>query len=206
MSDFVAIANDAISQIKELKRNRLRFNSPIYLALYNDDHIEKSNLWFILKNADMAVVILPFEYRVITSESSSAYILFIDKNGICNDSISLNGWLLKFDSPKESTYRTYNRYATISKDGHEVTLSTPCEWVGAEEFKRIWEYFKLISTECSDYSSLPLYQNLYDKDVKIEALKADNIRVAYQCLTTSSLLKANEELINTIKQLINSNK
>lgn len=143
MPDFVTIANDAIAELKREKEKgkSLRFNTPIYFAIGADDTIEQSNLWLILKTASIAVIILPYTYRVITAEDSSAFVLFIDDKGHCSDSISVKGWNLRFDTPKESLYRTYLRYATISKGVHEITLQTPYGTLYSNDFNRIWKYF-----------------------------------------------------------------
>lgn len=206
MSDFATLANDAISELKRVKGDSLRFNTPAYLAIYANDTIEYSNLWLILKDAAIAVVILPYTYKVITAEDSSAFVLFIDATGHCNDSIDLNGWNLKFDSPKEGLYRTYNRYATISKVGHEITLKTPYGTLTPDDFKRIWKYFKLISNINEDYVSLQLFRELYEHEVTIESLKTENIRKEYERFTSATLLKANQELLEYIKLMINSTK
>lgn len=206
MVDFAAIANNAIAELKRAKGSSLRFNAPIYFAINADNSIESSNLWFILSDAKLAVIILPYTYRVLTAEDTSAFIMFIGDNGHCSDSINVNGWNLKFDSPKERFYRTYNRYATISKSGHKITLATPGSSVTLSTFTKIWSYFKLISNKNDDYASLYLYKELYDKDVTIESLKEENIRKEYERLTTESLLKANEALLENLKQIINKTK
>lgn len=206
MIDFASIANFAISELKRIKGNSLRFNSPSYLAILADDTVESSNLWLILKDAKRAVVILPYSYRVITAEDSSAFILFIDENGRCNDSINLNGWNLKFDAPHERLYRTYKRYATISKEGYEIILETAHSIITLNDFKKIWKYFKLISKINEDYSSLQIFKELYDNEITIELLKEENIRKEYERFTTETLLKANEELIENLKLIINSHK
>lgn len=203
MVDFAAIANNAIAELKRAKGNSLRFNAPIYLAINADNSIESSNLWFILKDAKLAVIILPYTYRVLTAEDTSAFIMFIGDNGHCSDSINVNGWNLKFDSPKERFYRTHNRYATISKSGHKITLATPGSSVTLSAFTKIWSYFKLISNKNDDYASLYLYKELYDKDIIIESLKNESVRKEYERLTTESILKANEALLERIKQIIN---
>ena len=206
MVDFATIANDAIAQLKRVKGNSLRFSAPTYLAILEDDTLISSNLWLILKDAKKAVVVLPYSYVVLTAEDTSAFILFIDEKGHCNDSINLNGWNLKFDAPKEGFYRTYNRYATISKGGYEETLSTPKGDVTTNDFKKIWKYFKLISTINEDYVSLSLIKDLYDNEIKIESLKKENIRKEYERFTTQALLKANQQLIENLEQIINSTK
>lgn len=206
MVDFADIANNAISELKRVKGDSLRFSAPVYLAILADDTVKSSHLWLILKNAKTAVVMLPYSYVVLTAKDTSAFILFIDDNGNCNDSLEVNGWNLKFDAPKERLYRTYNRDATISKAGHEITLRTPSGTVTTDDFKKIWKYFKLISTINEDYASLQLYQELYDNDITIDSLKKENIRKEYERLHTETHLKANEELIENLKQIINSTK
>lgn len=206
MVDFAAIANNAISELKRAKGNSLRFNTPIYFAIYSDDSIESSSLWFILNDAKFVVVLLPYSYRVLTAEDTSAFVLFIDDSGHCSDSIYVNGWNLRFDSPKERLYRTYNRYATISKNGHEITLATPGSSVTLSAFTKIWNYFKLISNKKDDYAPLYLYKELYDKDIIIESLKNESVQKEYERLTTESILKANEALLERIKQIINLTK
>lgn len=203
MVDYATIANDAITELKRIKGKSLRFNAPTYIAISSDATINSSNLWINLKNANIAVVILPYVYRVLTAEDSSAFILFIDDNGNCNDSIDINGWNLKFDTPKECLYRTYNRSAIISKGGYEITLKTSHGTLTISDFKKIWKYFKLISAINDDYSSLQLYEDLYDKEVIIETLREKNVRKEYERYTTEALLKANENLLEKIKQIIN---
>lgn len=206
MVDFASIANNAISELKRVKGGPLRFSPPTFIAIKADDTIESSNLWLILKDAKMAVVILPYSYVVLTAEDSSAFVLFIDDKGHCNDSIDVKGWNLKFDIPKESLYRTYHRVATISKDGYEVTLQTPYGTIDPKDFKRIWKYFKLISTIYDDYASLPLYEELYDNDVKIDTLKKENVRHEYELFITEARLKANNELLEKLSQIIKTSK
>lgn len=203
MADFTTIANNAISELKRIKGDSLCFNVPTFLAIMADDTIEYSNLWLILKNAKIAVVILPYSYVVLTAKDSSAFILFIDDRGYCNDSIDINGWMLKFDTPKESLYRTYNRYAIISKAGYEVTLGTIHGTLSPDDFKRIWKYFKLISTINDDYALLPLVKELYDNEIAIDSLKKENIRKEYERFIIETTLKANQELIENLKQIIN---
>lgn len=205
MVDFATIANDAIVELKRVKGNSLRFNAPTYLAILEDDTVISSNLWLILKEAKVAVVILPYSYRVVTTEDASALILFIDEKGHCNDSIDLNGWNLKFNAPYESLYRTYERHAVISKARHNVCLKISHGTLTTSDFKRIWKYFKLISTINEDYVSLPLIKELYDNDITIESLKKENIRKEYERFTTEALLKANQQLIENLKQTNNSN-
>ena len=89
MVDFATIANDAIAELKKVKGTSLLFGAPVYLAISADGSVESSNLWLILKNANFAAVILPYNYRVITAEDSSAFILFIDDKGKCTDSIDI---------------------------------------------------------------------------------------------------------------------
>lgn len=206
MIDFASVANNAISELKRVKGDSLRFSTPTYIAIREDGTIDSSNLWLILKDAKMAVVLLPYSYVVLTAKDSSAFILFIDDKGYCSDSININGWNLRFDTPKEKLYRTYNRIATISKDGYEVTLKTPYGTIQPNDFKRIWKYFKLISTIHEDFASLQLYAELYDNDVKIESLKKENIRHEYELFKTEALLKANKELLENINQIIKSSK
>lgn len=206
MANFAALANNAIAELKRFKGSSLRFNAPIYLAISKDDTIKHSSLWLILQDADIGVVILPYTYVVLTAEDTSAFILFIDANGHCDDNIVINGWNLRFDTPKESFYRSYHRYATISKDGYEITLTTPYGTITPSDFERIWKYFKLISTINEDYASLPLYSELYDNEVAIDSLKKENIRKEYERFTSESLLKANEDLCEKLKQIINSTK
>ena len=160
----------------------------------------------ILNEAKIAAVILPYSYLVLTSEDTSAFILFIDNEGYCNDSININGWELKFDIPKESSYRTYNRYAKISKNGHEITLRTACGTLDINDFKKIWKYFRLISTINEDYVALPLIKELYDNEVIIGSLKNENIRKEYERFRAETFLKANEELLENFKQIINTTK
>lgn len=74
MVDFVTIANNAIAEIKRVKRGSLRFSAPVYLAISTHGSVESSSLWLILKNANLAALILPYKYRVITAEDSSAFI------------------------------------------------------------------------------------------------------------------------------------
>lgn len=205
MVDFATIANDAIVELKRVKGNSLRFNAPTYLAILEDDTVISSNLWLILKEAKVAVEILPYSYRVVTAEDASAFILFIDEKGHCNDSIDLNEWNLKFNAPYESLYRTYERHAVISKTGHNVCLKISHGTLTTSDFKRIWKYFKLISTINEDYVSLPLIKELYDNDITIESLKKENIRKEYERFTTEALLKANQQLIENLKQTNNSN-
>ncbi len=205
MVDFANIANDAISELKRVKRKSLRFDPPTYLAILEDDTVIFSNLWLILKEAKVAVVILPYSYRVVTAEDASAFILFIDEKGHCNDSIDLNEWNLKFNAPYESLYRTYERHAVISKAGHNVCLKISHGTLTTNDFKRIWKYFKLISTIYEDYVSLPLIKDLYDNEITIESLKKENIRKEYERFTTEALLKANQQLIENLKQTNNYN-
>ncbi len=206
MVDFAAIANNAIAELKRAKGSSLRFNAPIYLAINADDSIESSNLWFILNDATFAVILYPYTYRVLTAEDTSAFVLFIDDKGHCSDNIYVNGWNIRFDSPKERFYRTYNRYATISKSGHEITLATPGRSLTLSAFTKIWNYFKLISNKNDDYASLYLYKELYDKDIIIESLKNESVRKEYERLIAKSLLKANEALLENLKQIINKTK
>lgn len=203
MVDFAAIANNAIAELKRAKGSSLRFNAPIYLAINAENSIESSNLWFILNDATFAVILCPYTYRVLTAEDTSTFVLFIDDNGHCSDNICVNGWNLRFDSPKERFYRTYNRYATISKSGHEITLATPGSTVTLSAFTKIWSYFNLISNINDDYASLYLYKELYDKDIIIESLKNESVRKEYERLTTESILNANEALLERIKQILN---
>ncbi len=205
MVDFATIANESIVELKRVKGNSLRFNAPTYLAILEDDTVIFSNLWLILKEAKVAVVILPYSYRVVTAEDASAFILFIDEKGHCNDSIDLNEWNLKFNAPYESLYRTYERHAVISKAGHNVCLKISHGTLTTSDFKRIWKYFKLISTINEGYVSLPLIKELYDNDITIESLKKENICKEYERFTTEALLKANQQLIENLKQTNNSN-
>ena len=171
MVDFASIANNAVSELKKVKGDSLRFRPPTYIAIASNDTTRSSNLWMILNEAKIAVVILPYSYLVLTAEDTSAFILFINNEGYCSDSININGWELKFDTPKESSYRTYNRYATISKNGYEITLRTPCGTLDTNDFKKIWKCFRLISTINEDYVALPLIKELYDNELVIESLK-----------------------------------
>lgn len=205
MVDFATIANESIVELKRVKGNSLRFNAPTYLAILEDDTVISSNLWLILKEAKVVVVILPYSYRVVTTEDASAFILFIDEKGHCNDSIDLNEWNLKFNAPYESLYRTYERHAVISEACHNVCLKISHGTLTTSDFKRIWKYFKLISTINEDYVSLPLIKELYDNDITIESLKKENIRKEYERFTTEALLKANQQLIENLKQTNNSN-
>lgn len=206
MVDFVTIANNAIAEIKRVKRGSLRFSAPVYLAISTHGSVESSSLWLILKNANLAALILPYKYRVITAEDSSAFILFIDNKGNCNDSIDLNGWKLKFDAPIERLYRTYQRSAIISKAGHKVFLKTPHGTITPDDFKRIWNYFRQISTINEDFASLPLYQELYDNNITITSLREDNIRKEYTLFCTEAIVKANEELLENLKHIVKSTK
>ena len=54
MVDFVTIANNAIAEIKRVKRGSLRFSAPVYLAISADGSVDSSNLWLILKNTNFA--------------------------------------------------------------------------------------------------------------------------------------------------------
>lgn len=206
MNDVVEIANRAISELKKSKEGHLRFGTPSFLAIAEDDKIETSIFSFNLKEAYIAVVILPYSYRVVTADDSSAFVIFIDSNGYCNDSITINGWTLMFETPKESSYRTYHRYATISKDEIELTLSTPNGSLTPDDFKQIWKYFKLISTNNECHALLPLVEELYDNEVEIKSLKREIICREHELFITQALLKANKELIENIKHLINSTK
>lgn len=206
MGNFATTANNAISELKKIKKDSLHFNAPIYFAIWENDTIEYSNLWYILDNASIAAVILPYSYTVITATDSSAFILFIDKNGLCTDSIEIDGWNLRFDTPSESSYRTYHRFATISNGIHEITLQTAHGRLTPNDFKRIWKYFKLISTIKEDYVSLHLIAELYNNDVTIENLNRETIRKEYERYATTALLKANEELLKNIKEIVKSNK
>lgn len=206
MADFANLANNAISELKRVKEGSLRFYAPTYLTISKDDTINYSNLWLILKDAYVAVVLLPYSYTVLTAEDSSAFILFIDANGHCDDNIVINGWNLRFDPPKERYYRTYIRYATISKAGYKIVLKTPSGTVTPDDFQRIWKYYKLISTINDDYSSLQLYKELYDNEVTIDSLKKENIRKEYERFISESLLKANKDLLEKLKLIINSTK
>ena len=206
MVDFATIANDAIAELKKVKGTSLLFGAPVYLAISADGSVESSNLWLILKNANFAAVILPYDYRVITAEDSSAFILFIDDKGKCTDSIDINGWKLKFDAPIERLYRAYKRYATISKAGYEVILKTPHGIIAPDDFKRIWIYFRRISTINEDFASLPLYQELYDNNITIDSISKENVRKEYERFCAGFILKANEELLENLKQIIKSTK
>lgn len=205
MVDFVNIANDAIAELKRVKGTSLRFNAPTYLAILEDDTVISSNLWLMLKEAKVVAIILPYSYRVVTAEDTSAFVLFIDEKGHCNDSIDLNGWNLKFNAPYERLYRTYERSAVISKAVHNVSLRISNGTLTTNDFKRIWKYFKLISTINEDYVSLSLIKDLYDNEITIESLKKENIRKEYERFTTEALLKANQQLIDYLKQTNNSN-
>lgn len=203
MIDFASISNNAVSELKKVKGDSLRFRAPTYIAISSNDTIKSSNLWLNLNDAKIAVVILPYSYIVLTAEDTSAFILFIDEEGYCSDSIDVNGWNLKFDIPKESLYRTYNRYATISKNGHAVTLRTPFGTLDTNDFKKIWKCFRLISTINEDYATLPLIKDLYDNELVIDSLKKENIRKEYERLSTEAYLKANQEFIEKLRQIIN---
>ncbi len=157
-----------------------------------------------LNNADIAAIILPYSYVVLKAEDSSAFILFIDNNGYCSDSITINGWTLKFDPPKETLYKTYHRDAIISKDGQEIALRISGNKLCVDDFKRIWKFFNFISGERVDFITLQLLENLYYKEIEIDNLRTDNIRKEYELITINAHLKANQELIENLKQIINS--
>ena len=152
----------------------------------------------------MAAIILPYSYVVQTAEDSSAFILFIDKNGYYSDNITINGWTLKFDPPKETLYRTKHRDAIISKDGQEIALRISGNGLNTNDFKRIWKFFNFISEKRVDFITLQLLENLYYKEIEIDNLRRDNIRKEYELITINALLKANHELIENLKQIINT--
>lgn len=204
MPDFALIANDAIIELKNYKNDTLRFSAPTFLSITDEGTIRSSNLLLTLNNADIAAIILPYSYVVLKAEDSSAFILFIDKNGYCSDSITINGWTLKFDSPKETLYRTYHRDAIISKDGQEIALRVSGNKINTNDFKRIWKFFNFISEKGVDFITLQLLEDLYYKEIEIDNLRTDNIRKEYELITINAHLKANQELIENLKQIINS--
>ena len=200
MADIASIANQAITELKRVKTN-LRFRSPLYLAIQNETQIEHSNLWFILKDISLAVIILPYSYIVLTAEDSSAFVLFIEENGNCKDYLVRRGWTLKFDTPKESLYRTYQRQASISNGLYEIILSTPAGDLTIEDFKKIWEYFILISNISDDFSSIFLYKELYDKDIEIRHLKGNIIKNEYENYVLKTLHENYKKLLDNLTQL-----
>ena len=200
MGNLATIANNFIRELQRIKI-KLNFGAPIYFAIGDEYDVKSSNLWFILENTYMAAVILPYEYIVLTCDSSSAFTFFINENGVCNDSIEINGWRLQFDTPKEGLYRTYSRYATISKGSHCVSLSTNGT-ISPEDFKRIWEFFISITKIDDDYALLPLLEEIFRNKITIERLTRENIRIEYERYICQTQLKANEELLKTITELI----
>ena len=54
--------------------------------------------------------------------------------------------------------------------------------------------------------TLHLFGELYKHEVTIESLKTENIRKEYERFTSATLLKANQELLENIKLMINSTK
>lgn len=200
--NYTDIANNAIAEIKRIKGTALLYKAPRYLSINKDGSIETSNLWLNQEDLAVGVAILPFSYRVISARDVSEFILFIDEKGRCNDNIEINGWNIRFDTPYERLYRTYNRVAIISKGAHKIRLQTPIGTVTTHDFQRIWKYFKIITTINDDFTSLHLINDLYSNDITINELKKENVRKEYEKYVAETLLNAHKELLNNISQKI----
>jgi len=136
-----------------------KFNNPTYIAISDKNVVSESTMPYILEEAEIAIILLPFEYKVLTNTDISQYVVFIDENQLPNDRISQGGWTLKFDEPKTSTYGTYYRKAIISNGEIELILpvKTP---ICIDDIERIWKIF-IKAEGINDIKGIELLAELY---------------------------------------------
>lgn len=136
-----------------------KFNNPTYVAISDKNVTSESTMPYILEEADSAIILLPFVYKVWTNTDISQYVVFIDENQLPTDRISNGSWTLKFDEPKTSSYRTYYREAIISNGEIELILpvKTP---ICIDDIERIWKIF-IKTDDINDIKGLELLAELY---------------------------------------------
>lgn len=146
------LCTDKVSDIE-------KFNNPTYVAISDKNIVSESTMPYILEEAKIAIILLPFVYKVWTNTDISQYVVFIDENQMPNDRISQGGWTLIFDEPKTSTYRTYYRKAIISNGEIELILpvKTP---ICIDDIERIWKIFTK-AEGINDIKGIELLAELY---------------------------------------------
>ena len=158
--DFISLAKQVISDIMSVKEGSISdFYAPTYYAIMSNGEIEDSELPYILRYAEIAVVMLPYSYTMITKDWCSRYIIFIDGRGIPNNKIQHNGWTLKFDTPITDYYKTKVRYAIISNHNFEFILPVE-ENIEPTSFHKVWRLFSRL-TPNTDFYEIKLLTEAY---------------------------------------------
>lgn len=145
--DLSALAREVVQDITSQKEGLiLGFQPTTYIAITNDGDIEDSDFPYILKYADIGVILIPYNYLVISQEDYSQYVIFIDNKGIPNNKIRRKGWTLYFDTPITQSYRTYVRRAVFKNDRFELSLPVHCI-IEPVHFKKVWDIFVQLSED-----------------------------------------------------------
>lgn len=110
------LAVQIVNDWAKMKQGNINVFRPAkFFSLSLNGNVKESSLPYHLDKGDYAMVVIPFVYTVVTAEDSSAYVIFIDRDGNVDDSITINEWSLRFNEPLTAYYRTYDRHAYISK-------------------------------------------------------------------------------------------
>ena len=197
-----------INYLSEFASQQCKLYNSIYESSINyeffaikDNVVTKTNMSSNLQNADFAVIFVHYEYRVVTQDDYSYFVLFFDnKKDTIEDFVTINGWTLRYDEPITGMYRTYNwRSLTISKENLNMRLEgyrMPMK----DNFKIIWEYFGL-AQQCNTQKELDMLTKLYKNDTDIKQLNAEKLRLLHEKEGLEDLVKRYKDLLDKINDM-----
>lgn len=174
-----------------------------YLAI-NEESVQSSSLPYILDDADIGLVIYLYDYVVIYKDDSSFFALFMTKDGKAEDYIEIDGWRLSFPRPQTGLYRTYSRYAYISKGNLRIGIEVSKYHV-ANEVQRLWNLFAIART-CNTQLELNFLKKMYEKDSDIKYLQGKNLILENNIEFLHEQINAYKNLLSKIEELVNRDK
>lgn len=202
MNKFQCIANDYLAQIKSqydcIDKGSIKME---YIAI-NDNSIKVSSTPYILDNAKVAIVIYYYSYLVWKQFDNNYFVLFMDTEDNIDSSLNIEGWKIEFSEPITSSYRTYGKSLTISKNNLSLSISVPKFDVG-EKFPKIWELINKVK-QCDSQIELDLLGKLYEREEEIAHLEKDNFVLRYKNEVMEETMKSYKDLLSKIQELIST--
>ena len=197
MNNFKHIFNEYkdsfLNENGSVLKNSLK---PVYCIIKNGN-IETSDLPFIMDSAEEAFVICRYKYIVITQQDTDFFFLYMNNEGIIDNAIVKDGWILKFKDPQTGPYRS-RPYFSISKQN----LYTEIDINGYElDVPRMWKLFSE-ARECTTQLELKFLEKLFDQEAKLEDVTKENAILKYRESLLEERIASYKELLKKIEDLV----
>lgn len=203
MSTITEIAKGFAQLIRD-EHPDIRVIDTKYLSINEENIVKTSSYPYDLEDSKIVLVICFYKYRVITQQSSSFYVLFLDQSGWKDDFYKMNGWTISFDCPITSAYHTESRKCMICKGELKACFDLRPIYEMPSLIERVWPYL-IRATECTSQMELSFLEEAFRKDIVIDKLKDKNLNLEYSLMRERSLTDAYKKLLDRIGELIHSN-